>query len=326
MGCIAREPADECRQMNIRQLECFRAVLDAGTVTGAAARLGISQPAVSNMVAGLEHELGFALFERVNGRLRPTPEAAALYEDVARTLGSLDRTRQTAQAIRDRTRGSLVIHSYPGIALDFLPRVLSEFLAERPEVRVNLYSRSAQVLHELIPAQGFDIGIVDLPVNRPGVHIEQFTLESVCVLPRAHKLAAHAVLTPSLLSGQPIAALFKEHSLHHRIASAFASANAHFNLVAECRFFASCCALVSYGAAVSIVDPITAADYEARGVVTRRFEPRIAYELGLLLPTERVRPVLVDDFVALLKRHLEPFLDHARAARVQPSPRRARRR
>jgi hypothetical protein len=82
---------------------------------------------------------------------------------------------------------------------------------------------------------------------------------------------------------------------------------------------------VSYGAAVSIVDPITAADYEARGVVTRRFEPRIAYELGLLLPTERVRPVLVDDFVALLKRHLAPFLGPARAAQVQPPPRRARR-
>jgi len=311
--------------MNVRQLECFRAVLDAGTVTRAAARLGISQPAVSNMVAGLEHELGFALFERVNGRLRPTPEATALYEDVARTLGSLDRTRQTAHAIRNRTHGSLVIASYPGLALDFLPRVLSEFLAARPEVRVNLYSRSAHVLHELIPVQGFDVGIADLPVNRPGVHIEPFTMDCVCVLPRAHKLAAHDVLTPALLSGLPFAALFKEHALHHRIANAFAAANATWNVVAECRFFASCCAFANYGAGVSIVDPISAADHATRDIVIRRFEPRIAYELGLLFPTERVRPALVDDFVVLLKRHLEPFVAGAGAAPTRATQRRPRR-
>jgi len=300
--------------MNVRQLECFRAVVDAGTVTRAAARLGLSQPAVSNMVASLEHEIGFALFERVNGRLRPTPEATALYEDVSRTLGSLDRARQTARAIRDRTRGSLVVASYPGLALDFLPRVVAEFLTDRPEVRVNLYSRSAHVLHELIPAQGFDVGIADLPVNRDGVHIEPFSMDCVCVLPATHPLARHAVLTPALLSGVPFAALFKEHALHHRIASAFAAANAPWNLIAETRFFASCCAFAGYGAAVSIVDPITAAEYTSRGVVARGFAPRISYEIGLLFPSDRVRPILVDDFVSLLKRHLAPFTGGAPAA------------
>lgn len=293
--------------MNVRQLECLRAVLDTGTVTRAAAQLAISQPAVSNIIAGLEHELGFALFTRANGRLRPTAEAAALYEDVARTLGSLDRTRQTAQAIRNRTRGSLVIASYPGLALEFLPRVVSAFLATRPEVRVSLYSRSAHVLHELIPAQGFDIGIVDLPVNRHDVHIDPFPLECVCVLPPDHPLAAHEVLTPALLSGVPFTALFKEHAIHHRVASAFAAANATWNLVAETRFFASCCAFACHGAGVSIVDPITASEYAPRGLAIRRFLPRIAYEIGLLFPTERARPALVDDFVALLQKHLHPF-------------------
>lgn len=294
--------------MNLRQIECFQAVLDNGTVTRAAALLGISQPAVSNMLAGLEHDLGFALFERVNGRLKPTPEARYLQEDVARTLGSLERIRQTAQAIRERTQGSLVIASYPGLAIDFLPRVVAEFLARRSQVRINLYSRSSHVLHELIPAQGFDIGIADLPANRPGVRTEPLAMECVCVLPPDHPLAAHQVLTPTLLAGVPFVALFNDHATHFRLASAFAAANAAWNVVVECRLFAACCTLASLGVGIALVDPITAHEHSQRNLVIRRFEPAIHYEIGLLYPTERPQSALLTDFATLLRRRLKPFL------------------
>lgn len=293
--------------MNLRQLECFRAVMRLGTVTQAASMLGITQPAVSSMIAGLEHEIGFKLFQRVKGRLRPRPEASFLFEDVERTLGSLDRTVQTARAIRSRSHGSLVIASYPGIAIDFLPRVLTEFLASRPGVRIELHSRSAHVLHELIPAQRFDIGIADLPVNRRGIQTEPLTLDCVCVLPAAHPLARKTVITPRHLDGTPFIALFNEHITYFRIANAFAAANAHWKVVAETRFFASCCAFVAYGAGVTIVDPITAAEYAQRGLITRRFEPVIPYEIGLLYPTERLRSGLVDDLAAMLKARIAPY-------------------
>lgn len=64
--------------MRPRQLEIFTAVMRAGTVTGAARLLNISQPALSQTLMHAEDELGFALFERVKGRLRPTPEAVEL--------------------------------------------------------------------------------------------------------------------------------------------------------------------------------------------------------------------------------------------------------
>ncbi|WP_268810299.1 LysR family transcriptional regulator, partial [Vibrio parahaemolyticus] len=64
--------------MNLRQLEVFYAIMQARTVSGAARLLHVSQPNVTRVLAHTEQQLGFALFERVKGRLVPTQEAKAL--------------------------------------------------------------------------------------------------------------------------------------------------------------------------------------------------------------------------------------------------------
>ena len=121
--------------INIRQLECLRAVMMSGNMTQAAESLGIAQPSASSLIANLEHALGFKLFERVKGRLVATPEAKVLMPDVQRTLESVELTEHRARQIRDNRRGDLVVVSYPDIAIDFLPEALSDFLADRPPLR-----------------------------------------------------------------------------------------------------------------------------------------------------------------------------------------------
>jgi len=306
--------------VNLRQMECFRAMMTTGTETRAADLLGVSQPAVSAMIQQLEREVGFSLFARRGGRLRPTAEAKYLFDDVQRTLGSLDRTRQTARAIRARTQGHLVIASYPGIAIDFLPKLLTRFLADRPQVRVELQSRSTHVIHELIPAQPFDLAVADLPADRRGVDTEPLTLDCVCVVPAGHALAALPEIGPESLSGVPFIALFREHVIHYRLARAFVAAASTWNVVAETRFFASNCAFVAYGAGVSVVDPITAAEYAGRGVVARPFRPRIAYDIGLLYPSERPRSLLLETFVGELRGALAPYLAAAATGAASSDP------
>ena len=61
--------------MRARQLEVFCTLMRCGTVTGAAAMLNISQPALSQILLHAEDQLGFKLFNRVRGRLVPTQEA-----------------------------------------------------------------------------------------------------------------------------------------------------------------------------------------------------------------------------------------------------------
>ena len=66
--------------INLRSLECFRAIIDSGSATAAARELNLTQPAVSRCLSTLEDWVGFELFIRSKGRLIPTDEAMVFYK------------------------------------------------------------------------------------------------------------------------------------------------------------------------------------------------------------------------------------------------------
>ncbi|MDG2403506.1 MAG: LysR family transcriptional regulator, partial [Paracoccaceae bacterium] len=113
--------------LNIKQLECFRAIMRTGNMTQAAETLNIAQPSASSLIANLEHTVGFKLFKRVKGRLIATPEAHTFLPDVTRTLESVELTEHHARQIKEDRKGDLSIVSCPDIAIDFLPDLLSKF-------------------------------------------------------------------------------------------------------------------------------------------------------------------------------------------------------
>ena len=112
--------------MNLRHLEAFRAVMLSGSVTHAAQSLNLSQPAVSKMLAELEHQLGFQLFQRSRGSaLTVTPEADAFYYEVERSFSGIAALKRVAEDIRNMATGTLRIAALPALAVSFLPRVIA---------------------------------------------------------------------------------------------------------------------------------------------------------------------------------------------------------
>ncbi|MGI9382415.1 MAG: LysR substrate-binding domain-containing protein [Methyloligellaceae bacterium] len=287
--------------MNLRQLECFRAVMVSGTMTRAAELLGISQPSVSNIIAGMERELGFQLFKRRKGRLLPTAEASYFFEEANRTLESLDRAVQIARELRKLNAGRLVLATQPGLSIHFLPAVVSEFLRTHPDVRFKLLSRSSDIVRDMIPAQQFDLAIAELPAQHPAVRTETVSLRCVCVLPEAHPLAAKKVIRPTDLDDVPFISLYKEHATVNRLSRLLAEADATWKVVAETQFFSTCCAFAQHGAGVTVSDPFTASRYAGAGAVVRSFEPEVRYEFGILYPRDRPTSALVEAFSDLLK-------------------------
>ena len=91
--------------MRARQIEVFRMVMRCGTLTSAAEALNVSQPALSQILLHTEDELGFKLFQRVKGRLIPTPEAEDLYPEVERLFGDLEALRGRARDLRHGKAG-----------------------------------------------------------------------------------------------------------------------------------------------------------------------------------------------------------------------------
>jgi DNA-binding transcriptional LysR family regulator len=290
--------------MDVRLLEAFRAVVDHRSVTSAAAAMGITQPAVSAQIARLEEELGFTLFDRSGGRLRPTPEGLLFYAEANRALSSIDRLSQAAEQIRTAQAGRLIIAGHPSASISLLPPLVAAFLAERPGVLVRIVSRNSDVISQLLPAESYDIGIAELPLDETPVHLERFRMRCVAILPTNHPLNDRKVLTPALLSGYPAISLGRTLQTATRMSQAFAQAEAEWNPVAEAEYFASVCGLVAGGAGWSIVDPLSAETFQHLGLVVRTFQPAIHYEIGAFWSREREPSLLAQSFLGALAERL----------------------
>ena len=92
-------------RFNLRQIEVFRAVMVTGSISGAARLLAVSQPAISRLLAYTEDRLGLKLFERIKGRVQPTPEARRLFAEVDQVHQGVLRVNNLAQELRERGTG-----------------------------------------------------------------------------------------------------------------------------------------------------------------------------------------------------------------------------
>ncbi len=290
--------------MDVRLLEAFRAVVDHRSVTGAAASLGVTQPAVSAQIARLEQELGFSLFDRGNGRLKPTAEGLLFYAEASKALTGIDRLTQAAEQIRTAQMGRLIIASHPSAAISLLPPLISTFLAERPGVQVRLVSRNSDVISRLLPAESYDIGIAELPIDETAVRLTRFRLRCVAILPSKHPLQARKTVSPVLLSPHPAVALAPTLQASVRLKKIFADAGHDLKPIAEAEYFATLCGLVASGAGWSIVDPLSAQTFQHLGLTVRTFEPALYYEIGAFCARGGEPSILTQAFLALLSDRL----------------------
>ena len=292
----------------LRQLEAFRAVMIAGGVTSAANILNISQPAVSRLIASLEKALKIPLFDRRQGRLHPTSEAEFLYSEVDRAIANLDHVAQLAADIRNQKAGHLRIACLPGFATSLLPKVVAEFLAERPDVTMSIQTRSSARVREWIAAQQYDIGIADEFEGHSAVNHESVIIRTVCALSSRHPLASKQVITAQDLDGMPMVVQDRQNRFYHAVKSAFDAAGAVLNHRVEVRQFATACLLAEQEAGIAIVSSIDAAEYVGRGLVTRTFEPQLPFQLDILYPKFHPRSLLMQEFIVQFRESLAPFI------------------
>ena len=107
--------------LNPQVYAAFRAVMRAGTVSGAAGVLGRSQPAVSRMIDKLEDSTGVKLFERRKGRVVPTHAAHLLLDEVERLFVSMASVDDFARRMALGQDSGVGVAALPALGLDFMP-------------------------------------------------------------------------------------------------------------------------------------------------------------------------------------------------------------
>lgn len=278
------------------------------SVTRAAESLGVSQPAVSRLLADFEANVGFALFARRQGRLVPTAEAHVLNEEVERAFTGLERVAHAAGQIREGRRGALRIAGTFDLAADFLPRVIALFAREQGGIDITLLALEPAAVVEHVGAQRCDLGFVAPSVAHPHVRLEalgQWPMR--CIVPRGHRLARKRVVTAADCAGEPFVSFPKMSEPRTRIDRVFAESGVTRQMGIEAALAQSIVALVEGGAGIALVDPLSAAGAAAR-VVVKRFSPVLPETVHVARLADQSQSMLAEAFV----RHVVTVLGHVR--------------
>ena len=145
-------------------LTAFLAVAEEGSFTRAAARLGMSQPALSQIIRRLENRLGLRLLRRTTRSVSPTEAGGRILDALAPALSALDETLAGLTALRDKPSGTIRITSVEHAAEAFLYPVLKTLLPTYPDIKVEIVLDYG--LADLA-AERFDAGV------RLGEHVDK---------------------------------------------------------------------------------------------------------------------------------------------------------
>ena len=175
--------------LSIRQLQAFREVMRTGSISEAARALNRTQPAVSAAIASLEEELGLTLFERQRGRLVRKPEAQFFLEETEAVLERLAHTSRTMKELASLKEGRLRIACMPASSQFMMPRLLADFVRDKPQVKVSLMMRASSVIEEWVASQQYDVGLAETPPPNSALATQDFALSCVCALRHDDPLA-----------------------------------------------------------------------------------------------------------------------------------------
>jgi DNA-binding transcriptional LysR family regulator len=283
--------------LNLRQIEAFKAVIEHGTVSQAATVLGVSQPAVSKLLAHLEADTGLGLFDRVRGKLAPTPHGMRLYQEIDRIFAGLRQVEQAVDSIRRDEQRTLIVGVLPALSGSFIRRVTMNFLRRHPDVRVSIQCRGSQFLADWLATRQIDVALVGSRVDNPYLDREPlFQYPLVCALPLNHELTRKRVLRPRDLSGLPFIAFGADSQTQQLVKAAFNEAGATLNVVLDTNTAPTACEFVASGLGVSLVHPLFADGLQNR-LVLRRFDPGMQFDFQLCRVHASRHAGLVETFV-----------------------------
>lgn len=176
---------------DLNLLRVFDALMHEGKVVGAAARLGLSPPAVSNALGRLRRATGDALFVRSAQGMLPTPQAQALALTVGPALQALQQALASPRAFEPAATQRRFRVAMTDIGeIVFLPRLMQVLQAEAPQVAIHTVRNAAAATREDMARGGVDLAVGWLPDLHAGFHQRRlFEQRYVCLMAAGHPLA-----------------------------------------------------------------------------------------------------------------------------------------
>lgn len=264
--------------LSIRHMEVLDAILREGSMSGAAAALGVSQPAVSRHVAAAEHLLDVQLFYRRGTALIPTTELLELRPILKQIFDGVAAAREVGDLLRYGMGRRIQIATTPSFALAILSDAIAALRKTYPRTQIITRVRDAAAIKQGILRGDFDFGLVynEREAGPTATSIQLCTTEIVCVVPDSHRLAARTEITPEDLDNEPLISFGRLSAIGADLDRIFETHGANRNVAISTGNSFMGAAFVRSGAGLGLFDPFARNTPHSQGLSTRPFRPRRA--------------------------------------------------
>ena len=258
--------------------------MQAGTISGAAQLLFISQPAVTKVLQHCELQLGLPLFDRIKGKLYPTPEARKLFVEVDRLNRDLQSVRRMASSLKDKPEQTVRMVSTPTLAMSVVPTALTAWRTKYPDVRCKLSTHhTPEIVSALLLGEAdFALSLHD-PKN-PSIGVESLALGCMSVIAPAGTWSAKLAATPLHVSELPsdLIGLASDDPLGNQVVNAADAFGTTLDAHTVVQTYQLARTLVENRVGSAVIDPFTAAQIDKTKAQSRILNPEIPVELFLL--------------------------------------------
>ncbi|MFN3512081.1 MAG: LysR family transcriptional regulator [Phenylobacterium sp.] len=246
-------------RFDLTDLRLFCDIADAGSITHGAERSALALSAASTRIRNMEEALGAPLLARSRAGVALTPAGRTLLKHARAILVQSARLREDLGAFAGGVSGEVRLLANTNALTEFLPEALGRFLAEHPQVSVDLEERLSDEIVGLIAEGVGDIGIVAGTVDVGALQTFPFRSDRfVVVTPADHALAGRRAVAFSEVLDQDFVGLDRASSLQRFLASKAAREGRPLRLRVQLRSFDAVCRMVKSGVGVGIVPQTTA--------------------------------------------------------------------
>lgn len=295
--------------MDLRHVRTFVTVAELGTVTKAALRLHIAQPALSRQISDLEQELGLKLFDRVGRRLLLSSEGEQLLSDCRGLLNYARALGERAQLLRRGDTGVLKVSASPHLIEGIFPDFLQRYAQRYPNVQVKLIDTVGPEMLAMLERGEIDLAQSIVRAIQPeDQHFASHLLQPMEMLAACHpglKIGKGATIEIARLAPYPLLQISSEFLIRRTFDAACRLAGFKPNTLFESHAPHALLALAEAGHGVAIIPSALRTHYYKLRIVRVTYRGRPLREmLTIVSDKRRPLPPYATAFCEMLSAHV----------------------
>jgi DNA-binding transcriptional LysR family regulator len=278
----------EMQRLNLNHLQTFSQVIDCGSFSAAAERLGLTQPAVSLHVRQLEQRLNLRLIERVGKRLKPTSAGVVLLEHVTRIDAAVEDALLDLSSHAQGIAGHIAIGTGATACIHLLPPVLQSLKQRFPALDVRVSIGNTDRILKAVEENRLDLALVTLPAAGRSLVITPLLEDEFVAIFAADEPRVPQSMTPTALADYPMVVFEAGSSTRLLLDEWFFKAGLRLKPVMELGSIEAIKEMVAAGLGYSIVPRMSvAAEHHRRGLQVHPLTPALSRTLGIVLRQDK---------------------------------------